>query len=145
MPSIPQLVHELLDPDENVAYAALKALLAESERSPDAYPYWDEYVALLDHPSAYARMRAFALLSANARWDAAHRLDDALDAYLRHITDAKPIAARKCVQSLAQVAQARPDLAPRIRRALETADLSGYRDSMQPLIARDITNALNAM
>ena len=58
--------------------------------------------------------------------------------YLKHITDEKPITARQCVKALAQVGLARPQYIPQILSALRSADLSKYKDSMRPLIERDM-------
>ena len=68
-----------------------------------------------------------------------------MDEFFRHVTDEKPITARQCIQALPEIAAAQPRLIPRIRRTLEHADLSRYRDSMQPLIRRDIAAALQAI
>lgn len=54
------------------------------------------------------------------------------------MTDVKPITARQCVAALPEVAEAKPALVPRIRATLEQADLSGYPDSMRPLILKYI-------
>ena len=58
--------------------------------------------------------------------------------FLTHITDENPITARQCVKALAQVGLAKPQYIPRILSALQEADLSKYKDSMRPLIERDI-------
>ena len=111
-----------------------------------------------------------------------------LDEFLSHVTDVKPITARQCVAALPEIAEAKPNLIPRIRAALEhpvrqaiqalksisnqyplavvdfvlddlgrpagkgfeanlmeQADLSGYPDSMQPLVLKDIVAALQKM
>ena len=58
--------------------------------------------------------------------------------HLKHITDEKPITARQCVNALAQVGLVRPQYIPQILSALHSADLSKYKDSMRPLIERDM-------
>ena len=67
------------------------------------------------------------------------------DEFLSHVTDVKPITARQCVAVLPEIAEAKPELVPRIRAALEQANLSGYPDSMQPLILKDLVAALQRM
>ena len=61
-----------------------------------------------------------------------------IDKYLKHITDVKPITARQCIKALAQIGVAKPQYIPRILLCLHEADLSKYKDSMRPLIERDI-------
>lgn len=57
---------------------------------------------------------------------------------LAHITDEKPITARQCIKALAQVGSVKPQYIPVISSCLRSADLSKYKDSMRPLIEKDI-------
>ena len=54
----------------------------------------------------------------------------------------KPIVVRQCVQAMPQLVATSPSLARRIVRELEKIDPSGYRDSMAPLIAKDVATSL---
>ena len=132
------LTGKLTGKDDRYACALTDRILAESRESDAWYAYFDDFAALLDHPKSLVRNHALHLLAANARWDEAGRLDAVLPAFLAHITDEKPITARQCVQALAEVGLAKPQYIPAILAALRRADLSGYRDSMRPLIQRDI-------
>ena len=67
------------------------------------------------------------------------------DEYLSHITDEKPISARQCIKSLAQIGTSKHKYIPSILEALENADLSKYKDSMRPLIEKDIEEAKNTL
>ena len=58
--------------------------------------------------------------------------------YQAHITDEKPITARQCIKALAQIGTAKPQYIPKILSCLETAELSKYKDTMRPLIEKDI-------
>ena len=102
------------------------------------YAYFDDVAPLLGHPKSLVRNRALHILAANARWDEENRFDAVIDDFLAHITDEKPITARQCIKALAQVGQAKPQYIPQILSALRSADLSPYRDSMRPLIEKDI-------
>ena len=129
--------------DQNAAYAALQALEAESAESDAVYAFFDRFAAMLTAGSGFARARGLRLLAANARWDEERKLDGLLPEYLRHITDPKPIVARQCMAALPAIAAARPDLRPAVRAALETADFSGYAETMAPLLLRDQAEALS--
>ena len=72
-------------------------------------------------------------------WYVDNHFDAILDDYLAHITDEKPISARQCIKALAQVGLAKPQYIPKILLCLKNADLSKYKDSMRPLIEKDIT------
>ena len=128
--------------DAKDAYAFAQQIAAESRASDTWYPYFDDFSALLRHKNSLVRNRAVSILAANARWDREDKFNALLDEFLSHVTDAKPITARQCVAALPEIAAAKPGLIPRIREALENADLRGYPDSMQPLVLRDIIAAL---
>ena len=78
------------------------------------------------------------ILTANAQWDEENRFDSIISNFLTHITDEKPITARQCIKALAQVGLVKPQYIPRILSCLQDADLSKYKDSMRPLIEKDI-------
>ena len=84
------------------------------------------------------RNRALYILAANAKWDDDNRFDAILSEYLSHITDEKPITVRQCIKALAQVGMAKPQNIPRILSSFHGADLSKYKDSMRPLIEKDM-------
>lgn len=137
MDSTEELIANLRFPRDKIAYAALKELTARSQTSDQVYPFFDEFVTLLEDENSLVRNRGLALIAHNARWDTAGKLDWVLDAYLAHILDEKPITARQCVQNLSYILTAKPALAPKIRTALESADFSVYPDSMAPLLEND--------
>lgn len=138
-------ISRLTGKDAKDAYAFAQQIAAESRVSNTWYPYFDRFSELLKHKNSLVRNRAISILAANARWDAAGKFDALLDEFLSHVTDAKPVTARQCVAALPEIAAAKPALVPRIRAALEQADLSGYPDSMQPLVLKDIIGALQKM
>lgn len=125
--------------DDKAAYAAAMEITAESMESDQWYEFFDFFAALLDHPKSYVRNRVFSILAANAQWDDDHRFDAVIDAFLSHITDEKPITARQCIKALAQLGCSQPRYIPKILSAMHSADLSKYKDTMRPLIEKDMT------
>ena len=77
-------------------------------------------------------------LAANAQWDTENHFDGIISDFLSHITDEKPITARQCVKALAQVGMAKPQYISMILSAFRDADMSKYKDSMRPLIEKDM-------
>ena len=132
------IIAELTSMDDRAACALADQIIAESRETDKWYSWFDAFAQLLDHPKSLVRNRALHILAANARWDTENRFDALLPAFLSHITDEKPITARQCVKALAQVGLAKPRYIPAILSALRGADLSGYRDSMRPLIRQDM-------
>ena len=138
-------IARLTGKDAKDAYAFARQITEESRASGAWYHYFDDFTLLLSHKNSLVRNRAISILAANARWDREGKFDMLLDEFLSHVTDVKPITARQCVAALPEIAEAKPELIPRIRAALEQADLSGYPNSMRPLILKDILAALQKM
>lgn len=124
--------------DDKYACALADKIIAESQETDGWYEYFDDFASLLDHPKSLVRNRALHILAANAQWDEENRFDAILPAFLAHITDEKPITARQCIKALAQVGLAKPQYIPSLLSCLRSADLSKYKDSMRPLIEKDI-------
>ena len=124
--------------DDKYACALADKIISGSQETDEWYEYFDDFASLLDHPKSLVRNRVLHILAANAQWDEGNRFDAILSDFLTHITDEKPITARQCVKALAQVGLARSQYIPQILSALHHADLSKYKDSMRPLIERDM-------
>ena len=131
--------------DDKYACAFADKIISESRETDKWYELFEEFASLLNHPKSLVRNRALTILAANARWDEENRFDAVIENYLSHITDEKPITARQCVKALAQIGQAKPQYVPMILAALRSADLSKYKDSMRPLIEKDIQNTMETL
>ena len=138
-------IARLTGKDAKAAYALTQQITAESRESDTWYPYFDRFAALLRHKNSLVRNRAISILAATTRWDAGGKFDDLLDEFLSHVTDVKPVTSRQCIAALPEIAEAKPEPIPQIQSVLRQADLSGYPDSMQPLILKDIAAALQRL
>ena len=132
------IIAKLTVKNDKYACALADKIISESQETDEWYEYFDDFATLLDHPKSLVRNRALYILAANAQWDEENRFDKIISDYLTHVTDEKPITARQCVKALAQVGVAKPQYIPRILSSLRNADLSKYKDSMRPLIEKDI-------
>ena len=139
------VTEKLTAKDDRSACAFADQIIAESRETDAWYAYFDDFASLLDHPKSLVRNRALHILAANARWDGAGRFDSIISDFLAHVTDEKPITARQCIQSLALVGQAKPQYIPMILSRLRDADLSKYKDSMRPLLEKDIAQTRRAL
>lgn len=140
-----ELMERLRSADNNEAYAAFKQLREVSAAGPDVAAHLGEFAEMLEADSSYARTRGFLLLVANARHDDEGRVDAAFERMAACLHDPKPTVVRQCVQALPELAAAKPALAGRIVAELERVEPGAYRDSMQPLIASDVSAALAAI
>ena len=139
------IIAKLTAKDDRYACAFADQIITESQQTDAWYEYFDDFVSLLDYPKSLVRNRVLYILAANAQWDEENRFDSILPDFLAHITDEKPITARPCIKALAQVGQAKPQYIPRILSCLRDADLSKYKDSMRPLIEKDIAQTEKAL
>ena len=132
------VISKLTAKDDKYACAIADKIISESQDTDEWYEYFDEFASLLNHPKSLLRNRVLYILAANAQWDDENRFDAILEDYLAHITDEKPITARQCIKTLVQVGMAKPQYIPRILSYFHNADLSKYKDSMRPLIEKDM-------
>lgn len=132
------IVARLTMKDDKYACAFADKIIFESQATDEWYEYFDAFASLLDHPKSLVRNRVLHILAANAQWDEENRFDSIISDFLAHITDEKPITARQCIKTLVQVGSAKPKYIPLILSCLQSADLSKYKDSMRPLIEKDI-------
>ena len=139
------IIAKLTAKDDRYACAFADQIITESQQTDAWYEYFDDFASLLDYPKSLVRNRVLYILAANAQWDEENRFDSILPDFLAHITDEKPITARQCIKALAQVGQAKPQYIPRILSCLRDADLSKYKDSMRPLIEKDIAQTEKAL
>ena len=139
------IIAKLTSKDDKYACAVAEKIISESQDTDEWYEYFDTFVSLLNHPKSLVRNRVLYILAANAQWDDENRFDAILPEFLSHITDEKPITARQCIKTLALIGQAKPQYIPRITEALREADLSKYKDSMRPLIEKDIEDTYRTL
>ena len=136
-----EIIAKLTAKDDKLACAIADKIIAESRDTDAWYESFDAFASLLNHPKSLVRNRALHILAANAQWDVENRLDSILPELLAHVTDEKPITARQCIKALAQVGLAKPQYVPQILACFHNADLSAYKDSMRPLIEKDMAEA----
>ncbi len=142
---IKSMVNGLMNSDDKYAYQCLKQLEEESSQSSIVYSYFDVFVEMLNNTNSYIRTRGIILIAANAKWDVDYKIDEIINKYLKHITDVKPITARKCIKSLPVLVKYKPELKEDVVNALRMASPLRYKESMQSLVLKDIQNSLEAI
>lgn len=120
------------------AYRMLLLLEGESVESNALYDCFEEFIGLLKSENSFVRVRGFRLACAQARWDTECKIEKNFDTLLMMLDDEKPAAVRQCLAALRAVVSCKPGLAERLAEKLCAMDLSKYRDSMAPLIRKDI-------
>ena len=139
------MIAKLTAKDDKYACAIADKIISESQDTDEWYEYFDDFASLLNHPKSLVRNRVLYILAANAQWDDENRFDAILDDYLTHVTDEKPITARQCIKALAQVGKVKPQYIQKIMDYLHSTDLTKYKDSMRPLIEKDMAETEKAL
>ena len=139
------LLSTLTAKDTKQAYGALLELERLSEESDDLYPYTERFADMVSARAWAVRCRSFRLFCKQARWDDDGIIDCCLDRALVILEDEKPTAVRQALAALLDMVPYKRELRPVIRARVEAMDLSRCKDSMEPLIRKDIQTLLNAM
>lgn len=132
------IIDILQDKDDVKAYELTKEIAAESQMSNKYYGYIDDFVSLLNHERSYTRTRAFILCCCQAKWDNKGKIKEALPRMLELFHDEKPAVVRQCLNATKEIVAYLPELSNIIKDELNTIDLTKYKDSMSPLIQKDI-------
>lgn len=132
------ILNQLQNGKNEEAYKLLLELESESAESSLLYSWYDDFMELLHHKSVYVRIRGFRLCAAQVKWDTEHKTENSLGELLSMLDDDKPIAVRQCLEALHQVLLYKPELSSLIDEKLLALDLSKYKDTMRPLIKKDI-------
>lgn len=120
------------------AYRLLLMLERESEERDSLYGSLDDFLTLLQDKSSLVRTRGFRLICAQARWDREGWIGEHLEELLVMLDDGKATAVRQCLEALHQVVRFLPELGPRIGERLDSMDLAKQKESMRPLLQKDM-------
>ena len=135
---IEERIQHLYDGDTTAAFANLKELEAISQQENILYPYLDEFIAMLKSEKYVIRVRGFRLLCRQAKWDSENRINGAISEILFAVLDEKPTAVRQALQHLKYLVPYKKELNAKIRQMVLLIDCSMYKDTMGPLIKKDI-------
>lgn len=127
------------------AYQFLLQLEVKSAQSNELYECFDDFVELLKSEKSFVRVRGLRLACAQVQWDIENKIEKNLSTLLCMLNDEKPTAVRQCLESLHIVVLYKPETIEEIEDKLNEMDLSKYKDSMRPLIQKDIEELRKVM
>ena len=133
-----KIMELLCGKDNRAAYECVKKICAASAISDEYYRHIDFFASLLSSEKTFVRTRGFILCCAQARWDTNGKIRDIFTSMLPLLNDEKPTAVRQCLAALRNVVLFCPELSEMIEEAVCGIDISRYRDSMAPLIKKDV-------
>ena len=140
-----EIILKLRDKDDKAAYEYSKLLGAESAQSDKYLPMIPQFADMLEDKSSYVRVRGFILICNQARWAKDGQIADVFDRMRVLLYDSKPTVVRQCLLALHEVALYRSEMAEMITDAVDKIDVSKYKDSMSPLIEKDIRELMKVL
>ena len=109
------------------------------------YKYFDDIKKMLFNEKSYIKMRGFRIICKLSKWDKDNKINNIIDSLLQVLDDEKPTIVRQCLSSLNNLLLYKIELSEKVENKLKKLDLSKYKDSMKPLIQKDIDCILNQL
>ena len=138
-------INLLYEKDSTITYANLLELEEMSEHENTLYPYLNEFIMMLKSEKYSIRVRGFRLLCKQAKWDNDDKISEAITEILFAVNDEKPTAVRQVLKYLTYITLNKKELISIIREAVLSIDCSRFKDSMRPLIEKDIQTLIKVM
>lgn len=108
------------------------------EDSKEIYDYYDEIKNMLLDQTSYIRLRGFRIICKLSKWDIQKKINEDINLILNILDDDKPTIVRQCLSVLPSLLENKKELSNIIKNKLENLNLEKYKDSMKPLIQKDI-------
>lgn len=102
------------------------------------YEFFDDIKKMLLDEKSYIKMRGFRIICKLSKWDNDNKINNIIDILLQVLDDEKPTIVRQCLSSLNNLLLYKIDLSEKVENKLKKLDLSKYKDTMKPLIKKDI-------
>lgn len=93
---------------------------------------------MLNNEKTFVRVRAFRLICSLAKWDKENKRERNIDFILKEFDDNTSTSVRQCLNKLNLILIYKPQLSYKVENKLTKLELSKYKESMQPLIKKDI-------
>lgn len=137
-----ELIDALNSKNEQESYALLKLVFAENAKSDRYYSCFEDFLRMIGGKTSFTRMRGFGLCASLAKWDRENKIDGHLDEMLIVLEDEKPSTVRVALGWISDLLTYKPYLAAAIQKNLGRIDCGKYKDTMAPLIKKDVEKLL---
>lgn len=140
-----ELIDALNSKNEQESYALLKLVFAENARSDRYYSCFEDFLRMIGGKTSFTRMRGFGLCASLAKWDRENKIDAHLSEMLVVLEDEKPSTVRVALGWIGDMLRYKPYLAELIQKNLGRIDCGKYKDTMAPLIKKDVEKLLKQL
>lgn len=145
MNTVNDVIAGLRDKNDKAAYEYAKQIGAESAESDKYLGMIPEFAEMLSDKSSYVRTRGFCLICNQARWADNGQIEAVFEKMSALLCDEKPTVVRQCLGALHEVALYRPEMTDKITLAVKKINPGRYKDSMSPLIEKDMKELLKIL
>ena len=140
-----ELISALNSKNEMESYELLKLVYAENARSSRYYSCFEDFLRMIGGKTSFTRMRGFGLCASLAKWDRENKIDAHLSEMLVVLEDEKPSTVRVALGWIGDMLRYKPYLAELIQKNLGRIDCGKYKDTMAPLIKKDVEKLLEQL
>lgn len=133
----------LYDKDKVDVYQRVLQIEEYAHNSNDLYAYFDYFLSMLLDDRSYVRVRGFKLICILSKHDKNNKINENIKLILNLLNDDKPIVVRQCLNALIELINNKPELVSIIKEQLNKLDYMKYKDSMSPLVKKDIDHILS--
>lgn len=124
--------------DEVGVYHKFQEIEKSIEDSDYLYQYFDDIKNMLISDKSYIRVRGFKILCQLSKYDSEDKIIDIFNILMSIFDDEKPTALRQALMALPTLLINKPELIKKVKIKLKNIDYSKYKNTMQPLIKKDI-------
>lgn len=119
-------------------YKNFKSIENEIMESNKYYEYIDDFFKMLDNENSHIKLRGFKLICKLAKYDEQDKIKSNIDLLLSVLDDDRPSIVRQCLSDINLLLLYIPQLSSKVERKLKNLNVSKYKDTMKPLIEKDI-------
>lgn len=123
-------------------YQQFQTIENSIETSNYLYQYFDEIKEMLLSEKSYIRVRAFRLICQLSKYDQNNKINNNIDLILNELNDDKPTNVRQCLKALVSLLSNKKELSNLVKEKLKKIDYLQYKDTVSPLIKKDIEYVL---
>ncbi len=140
------LVLSSFDKNETLRYNSVRVLFRALDEQPQLfYPYWDRFAQMIDSPNGFHRAAAGQAIAVLAAADTDCRIDKLFNHYLGLLDDPKVMVAHYFIDTLDRICRARPDLQPKVLKALFNFEQTKHLPARKELLKATIIGVFDRL
>ncbi len=124
-------------------YKEFKKIEESIDNSDELYKFFNEFKTMILNDKSAIRVRGFRIICKLSKYDKDNKIDECIDTLLNVFDDELPTAIRQCLNAVNTLILYKPILKNKIKSRIMKINYLKYKDTMSPLIKKDIDNILS--